>query len=106
MSPALKDLYMMQITTTIISPTPLIAVNFYMLTRIVQQLGSCYSWISPKWYSIIFIFCDNVALIQGMGGGMASSATDLHGANIGANVMLGGIVFQFVGCQIVPNPTT
>ncbi|KAJ7099860.1 RTA1-like protein [Mycena crocata] len=115
-SPSLGDPFMMQITSTIISPTPLIAVNFILLSWIVTRLGACYSWLSPAWCTlpgilclsdtdflalhpdtIIFVSCDIVALvIQGAGGGIASSATTLSGANVGANIMLAGIVFQFI----------
>ncbi|KAJ7121656.1 RTA1 like protein-domain-containing protein [Mycena epipterygia] len=93
----LDDPYMMQITTTIISPTPLIAVSFILLGRIVERLGASYSRINPKWYSRIFVSCDFVALVvQGLGGGLAASANDDAGAALGAHIMLGGIVFQFV----------
>ncbi|KAJ7246443.1 RTA1-domain-containing protein [Mycena rebaudengoi] len=96
-SPQAGDPFLMQITTTIISPTPLLAVNFILLSRLVQRLGISYSWLPPKWYTIIFLTCDIVALVvQGVGGGMASSAEDLAGANRGANVMLAGIIFQLV----------
>lgn len=33
-------------------------------------------------------------VVQAAGGGMASSAEDAAGSELGANVMLGGIVFQ------------
>ncbi|KAJ6551905.1 RTA1-domain-containing protein [Mycena capillaripes] len=96
-NPALSDPYMMQICATIISPTPLIAVNFILLSRIVQRLGVCYSWISARWYTIIFLSCDILALvIQGAGGGIAASANDSTGTQLGANIMLAGIAFQFV----------
>ncbi|KAJ7136318.1 RTA1-like protein [Mycena crocata] len=95
--PTLDDPYMMQITATIISPTPLIAVNFILLSRIVQRLGVCYSRISARWYTIVFLTCDLVALvIQGAGGGLAASADDRDATQMGANIMLAGIVFQFV----------
>ncbi|KAJ7121625.1 RTA1-domain-containing protein [Mycena epipterygia] len=94
---ALDDLYMMQITTTIISPTPLIAVSFILLGRSVERLGTPYSQITPKSYSRIFVSCDVVALVvQGLGGGLAASANDDAGAAVGAHIMLGGIIFQFV----------
>ncbi|KAJ6498226.1 RTA1 like protein-domain-containing protein [Mycena vulgaris] len=64
-SPSFGDPYMMQITSTIISPTPLIADIFALV-------------------------------IQGAGGGIASSADTLSSANLGAHIMLAGIVFQFV----------
>ncbi|KAJ7481836.1 RTA1-domain-containing protein [Mycena latifolia] len=105
LSPLASIPYTIQISTTIIAPTPLIAVNFILLTRIVQRLGPSYSWLPPKWFEQTMLQCahlisdvqDCVALtIQGVGGGMASSANDLQHANIGGHVMLGGIVFQFV----------
>ncbi|KAJ7162969.1 RTA1 like protein-domain-containing protein [Mycena filopes] len=94
-SPSLDNPFMMQITSTILSPTPLIAVNFILLSWIVTRLGPSYSRLRPIWYTIIFVSCDIFALvIQGAGGGIASSAATLSGANLGANIMLAGIVFQ------------
>ncbi|KAJ7108976.1 RTA1 like protein-domain-containing protein [Mycena crocata] len=88
--------FTIQISTTIMAPTPLLAASFMILSRIIHQLGTSYSRIPPKWYTIVFLPCDIIALtVQGVGGGMASSADDLAGANVGANVMLGGIAFQF-----------
>ncbi|KAF7341349.1 hypothetical protein MVEN_01871400 [Mycena venus] len=81
---------------TILAPTPLLAANFMIMARIVERLGTSYSRLTPKSYTILFLPCDIIALVvQGVGGGMASSANDLDGANQGANVMLGGIGFQF-----------
>ncbi|KAJ7728349.1 RTA1-domain-containing protein [Mycena metata] len=89
--------FLMQISTTIIAPTPLLAASFMIVARVIQQLGTSYSRLTPKWYTILFLPCDIIALvIQAIGGGMASSANTLSGANVGAHVMLGGIVFQFV----------
>ncbi|KAJ7664116.1 RTA1-like protein [Mycena rosella] len=96
-SPSFSNPFMMQITSTIIAPTPLIAVNFVLLSRIVTRLGPCYARLTPTWYTIIFVSCDILALvIQGAGGGIASSATTFSGTKLGANIMLAGIVFQFV----------
>ncbi|KZV70103.1 RTA1-domain-containing protein [Peniophora sp. CONT] len=93
--------FLMQITTTIISPTPLIAANFIMLGRIILRLGEGYSRVNQRWYTRIFLSCDIIALIiQGAGGGIASSANDKAGTDLGANVMLAGIIFQLV-CIIV-----
>ncbi|KAJ7136413.1 RTA1 like protein-domain-containing protein [Mycena crocata] len=95
-SPLASTPFTIQISTIIIAPTPLLAATFIIFSRVVQQLGTSYSWLTPKWYTILFLPCDIIALvIQGVGGGMASSADDLAGANVGANVMLGGIAFQF-----------
>ncbi|KAJ7197068.1 RTA1-domain-containing protein [Mycena haematopus] len=96
-APTLNDPYMMQITTTIIAPTPLIAVNFILLRRIITRLGAVYSRLTPKSYTVIFLTCDIIALVvQGLGGGIAASSSSISGQNLGGNIMLGGIVFQFI----------
>ncbi|KAJ6557562.1 RTA1-domain-containing protein [Mycena capillaripes] len=96
-SPSFSNPYMMQITSTIIAPTPLIAVNFILLTRIVERLGPCYSRLTPTWYTSLFLSFDIIALvIQGAGGGLAATAVTIPEVNLGANIMLAGIVFQFV----------
>ncbi|KAJ6552974.1 RTA1 like protein-domain-containing protein [Mycena capillaripes] len=96
-SPRLGDPYMMQITTTIISPTPLIAVNFILLSRIIARLGPAYSRLTPKSYTRIFLTCDIIALIvQGGGGGIAASSHKIKSQQLGGNIMLAGIVFQFI----------
>ncbi|KAJ7065720.1 RTA1 like protein-domain-containing protein [Mycena amicta] len=95
-SPEADTPFMMQISATIISPTPLLAASFIIFSRIVQQLGVSYSLLPVRLYAWIFVSCDVVALvIQGLGGGLASAADTLEGANRGANIMLGGIGFQF-----------
>lgn len=43
-----------RIVATIIAPTPLVAANFVILGLVINRLGSCYSRISPKWYTIVF----------------------------------------------------
>ncbi|KAK0477397.1 RTA1 like protein-domain-containing protein [Armillaria novae-zelandiae] len=99
-SPSLSSPFMIQITATIIGPTPLVAANFLILGAIIRILGPAYSRLSPRAYSIVFVSCDIISLvIQGGGGGIASSASDrndLKGAKLGSNVMLAGIVFQLV----------
>ncbi|KAJ7065693.1 RTA1 like protein-domain-containing protein [Mycena amicta] len=95
-SPEADTPFLMQISATIIAPTPLLAASFMIFSRIVQQLGVGYSFLPVRWYAWIFMSCDVVALvIQGLGGGLASAADTLDGANRGADIMLGGIGFQF-----------
>jgi hypothetical protein len=90
--------FQMQITATILAPTPLLAANFVILGRIINQIGPSYTRLRPKWYTIIFCVCDVISLtVQGVGGGLASSEAANGGdARLGGNVMLGGIVFQLV----------
>ncbi|KAJ6572534.1 RTA1 like protein-domain-containing protein [Mycena vulgaris] len=103
-SPSFFDPFMMQIVSTIIAPTPLIAVNFILLSWVVSRLGPCYARLTPIRHAIVFVSCDILALVvQAVGGGIASSAVDLSGANLGANVMLSGIVLQFSELSSLPS---
>ncbi|KAJ7471048.1 RTA1-like protein [Mycena latifolia] len=71
--PIVNTPYLMQISATIITPTPLLAATFIVFSHIVQQLGTAYSWLMPKWYTILFLPCDMIALVvQGVGDGMTS----------------------------------
>ncbi|KAF4581569.1 hypothetical protein EYR40_009853 [Pleurotus pulmonarius] len=94
--------FQIQITATILAPTPLVAANFIILGRIIARLGPTYSRLSPKWYTIVFLSCDIVALVvQGVGGGMASSAAGSgRDPSLGGRVMLGGIAFQLVAIAV------
>jgi len=96
-NPTSQNPFLMQITTTIISPTFIIAANFVIVGRIIQRLGTKYSRLSPRMYTIVFCTCDVIALvIQSIGGGMASTDNTNSGAETGGHVALGGIIFQFV----------
>ncbi|KLO17013.1 RTA1 like protein [Schizopora paradoxa] len=86
--------FMIQICTTIIAPTPLLAAYFIILGRLIKQLGPQYSRITPKRYTVIFCSADVTALfIQAAGGGIASSSTD---PTFGGDIMLVGIALQLV----------
>ncbi|KAI0827219.1 RTA1-domain-containing protein [Trametes gibbosa] len=101
-SPTLLDPFLMQITTTIIAPTPLIAANFVILGQIIKRLGQQYSRLTAMWYTIIFCSCDVVALIvQAVGGAKASTAVQNNqDPNPGGHIMLGGIAFQLAAVSI------
>lgn len=93
--PTLKNAYLMQTVSTGVAPTLMIAANFVIFGSIIRNLGPEYSRLPPRWYLIFFCTSDLVALsVQGSGGGIAGSATDIDRANFGANIMLGGIAFQ------------
>ncbi|KAG5353335.1 hypothetical protein C0989_008059 [Termitomyces sp. Mn162] len=93
--------YLLQICTTIMAPTFLLAANFVIFGHIIERLGTSYSRLPPKWYSILFITCDVIALIiQGTGGGLASAHIKTN-PTPGGNVMLGGITFQLGRSVIV-----
>ncbi|RPD77189.1 RTA1-domain-containing protein [Lentinus tigrinus ALCF2SS1-7] len=88
--------YVIQITTTIVAPTPLIAANFVILGQVIRRIGQDYSRLSAKWYTIIFCGCDIISLImQALGGAKASIAVK-KGTNPqpGGHIMLAGVSFQ------------
>jgi len=96
-SPSFSTPFEIQITATILAPTPLVAANFVILGRVIERLGPSYSRLSPRWYSIVFCTCDVVSLvIQAVGGGMAASAdtNQVSQENLGSHIMLAGIAFQ------------
>ncbi|KAF6748225.1 RTA1 like protein-domain-containing protein [Ephemerocybe angulata] len=89
--------FQIQITCAILAPTPLLAATFVMFGQIINRLGSIYSRLTPKQYTILFCTCDVVSLIvQGVGGGLAASADVEAGESpdLGGRIMLGGIAFQ------------
>ncbi|KAJ3555590.1 hypothetical protein NM688_g2490 [Phlebia brevispora] len=96
--PFARNPFLIQIITTILSPTPLLGAIFIMFSRLSEILGVQYSRLSPRWYSRIFLSCDIIALtVQGLGGGIAASAQGAQQQktlNLGSNIMLGGILFQ------------
>lgn len=91
----------MQITTTILSPTFVLAANFIIVVHIIRKLGPQYSRLSPRLYTIVFCSCDVVALIvQSVGGAMASLAKNMTDADKGGHITLGGIAFQFTSIVV------
>ena len=89
--------FQIQIVATIIGPTPLLAANFVIFGRIIRILGSPYSRLSSRWYTIIFCSADIIALVvQAVGGAIASMGDTHEEAERGGQIMLGGIVFQLI----------
>ncbi|KAH9944343.1 RTA1-domain-containing protein [Epithele typhae] len=101
-NPLNKNAFIMQMSVTIMAPTPLVAALFLCFELISERLGTQYGRLPPKWYSRIFLACDFISLnAQGIGGGLAGSADgDQHQLNLGSNIMLGGIVFQLASISV------
>ncbi|CCM06469.1 uncharacterized protein FIBRA_08734 [Fibroporia radiculosa] len=119
-NPLAKEPYLMQIVTTIIAPTPLIAANFIILGELIRHLGHCYSRLSAKAYMLVFVSCDGIALVvQAVGGAIASLAINqgkspepasvyILNSSVsliicimqGSHAMLAGIVFQLASITI------
>ncbi|KAL7415338.1 RTA1-like protein [Mrakia frigida] len=94
------DGYLMQICCLILAPAFIMASNYLILGLIINKLGLQYSRIAPKWYTIVFCTCDVISLVvQAIGGGSAavavqSSSLPRKDPNVGARIMVGGIIFQ------------
>ncbi|KAI0746425.1 RTA1 like protein-domain-containing protein [Daedaleopsis nitida] len=101
-SPRALNPFLMQITTTILAPTPLIAASFIILGQIIKRLGQQYSRLDAMWYTIIFCSCDIIALVvQAVGGAKASAAVQNgRNADPGGHIMLGGIIFQLIAVSV------
>lgn len=99
-----NTLFTLQISVLIISPCFFSAGIYYILGELIKEWGRKYSLISPRLYMFIFVGFDLVSIIiQGVGGGMASSA-GINGRDTapGTNIMIAGIVIQLVSmCSFV-----
>lgn len=101
-SPGLLNPFLIQTVCTVISPSFMSAANFTILGLIIARLGPQYSWLSPRWYLIIFIGFDVASLvIQSVGGAKASTAVKNHqSAEPGGRIMLYGIIIQMIALTI------
>lgn len=95
-NPRLLTPFEMQLVGTVVAPTPLVAANFIILGRIINQVGPQYSRLTPKIYTIVFCCFDVACLVvQAVGGASAARAVSQESsATMGANIMLGGIAAQ------------
>lgn len=90
-----RDAFLSQIVTLIIAPVFFSAALYVLLGQLIHNLGRSSSFLSARWYTIIFCTCDVVSLvIQAVGGAMASMADTNEQQDRGTNIMEGGIVFQ------------
>ncbi|KAK9896210.1 RTA1-domain-containing protein [Cystobasidium minutum MCA 4210] len=89
--------FLMQISTLIFAPAFLAAFWYITLGYLIRFLGPQYCRFNPTFYSVIFVLGDLASLIvQAIGGGQASAAETLQGANDGARVMYSGVAVQLV----------
>ncbi|KAF7320750.1 RTA1-domain-containing protein [Mycena chlorophos] len=88
--------YELQLSFTIVAPTPHLAANFLVSGRVIELLGPQYCRLKPKTYAIVFLTCDIIGLcVQATGGALASF--ELHKqekTKPGSHIMLAGILFQ------------
>ncbi|PRP89806.1 hypothetical protein PROFUN_00148 [Planoprotostelium fungivorum] len=90
--------FLAQQVTLIIAPVFYSAVVYVILGYIIYKCGEQYSRVRSRYYGIIFLVCDVASLVvQAVGGAKAAGGAadkDIEVSNSGANIMMGGIVFQ------------
>ncbi|GAA5994840.1 hypothetical protein JCM5350_000909 [Sporobolomyces pararoseus] len=93
---AARSPYIGQLATLVIAPTFFSAALYWSLGLIIALVAPTKTFVSAKWFKIIFVVADIISLvIQAIGGGMAGSAgDDRDKLRTGSRVMLAGICFQ------------
>jgi hypothetical protein len=70
---------------------------YLCLARIIVVYGEHLSRFKPRTYTMVFVTCDIICLVlQGLGGGIASSADTKESSDLGKNIMMAGLIFQVV----------
>ncbi|KAF8311487.1 RTA1 like protein [Clavulina sp. PMI_390] len=87
--------FILQITTTIFSPSFMTAANFIVLGQTIRYANAeRYSRLSAKKFTWIFVTFDVTCLfVQSAGGGIAST-TNITQAKVGSDIALAGIALQ------------
>lgn len=86
-----------------IAPAFVTASIYLCLARIVHVLDPnlVSSRLKPMTYTKIFVTFDLISLIlQGAGGGLAATANDKAGSDLGIDVMMAGLAFQVIALVI------
>lgn len=80
-----------------IAPVFFTAAMYLTLSRIIIHYGVHNSFLTPGWYTGIFMTADVLSLIcQSVGGGIADMAGNPTDADKGVKIMVGGLAFQIV----------
>ena len=86
-----------RICCLIISPVFFSAANYIILGHLLARAGNVHCSITGASFETLFIFADFICLVvQGIGGGLAGTASTLDNANRGGYIMTGGVIAQLV----------
>jgi RTA1 like protein len=67
------------------------------MASMITRHGPQYSRLTPKAYTIVFIYTDIVVLIlQAAGGALVDTAADLSTATTGTNAIVTSLLFQVI----------
>jgi hypothetical protein len=100
-NPFIDTGFITQICCLIIAPAFNCAAIYLILKHVALTFGSEWSLVKPRFYTYIFIAFDLLSLIlQGAGGGIASTANDEDQQKLGDNLMMAGIAWQVAALSI------
>jgi hypothetical protein len=94
--------FLAQTVTLIIAPAFFSAALYVVFGQIIIIIGRQYSFLAPKWYTLIFVIADLISLIvQGIGGGQAAVAAQTHSdTSNGTHIMIAGICWQMFSMSV------
>ena len=100
-SPFTQNPFLINIIGLTIGPAFLAAAIYLCLSRIIVVYGESFSRFKPRTYSVSFMIADFVALVlQGAGGGIASTANDQATSDMGVDIMIAGLAWQVVSITL------
>jgi len=86
-----------------IAPAFITASIYLCLARVIYIVDPnlMHTRLKPMTYTKIFVTFDIISLVlQGAGGGVAATANDKKGSDMGVNIMIAGLAFQVVSLLI------
>ncbi|KAK5951665.1 phospholipid-translocating ATPase rsb1 [Knufia fluminis] len=95
--------FLMYLIPLTIAPAFITASIYLCLARVIYILDPnlMHTRLKPMTYTKIFVTFDIISLIlQAAGGGLAATADDQAGSDMGINVMIAGLAFQVVSLLI------
>lgn len=100
-SPFNNSDFIMYLTCLAIAPALLSASIYLCLARIITVYGEPLSRFKPRTYTIVFCTCDFICLVlQGAGGGIASTGHTRSQVDDGKNIMLVGLIIQVISLSL------
>jgi hypothetical protein len=96
------DAFLAQTVTLIIAPSFFSAALYVVFSQIIYLVGREYSFLAPKWYTVIFVIADIISLVvQAVGGGQAAVAAKTQSdTTTGTHTMVAGICFQMLSMTV------
>ncbi|KAF2999308.1 hypothetical protein E8E13_004780 [Curvularia kusanoi] len=94
-NPFLMNNFFVNLIPLTLSPALLTAAIYISLYRVIVATDASSSRLRPAHYTLVFVLCDLLALVlQAIGGGLAATAKDKRGSDVGVKIMIAGLISQ------------